>query len=126
MNFMPKVAKVMRPADWGLDTDANGILCVAGCRTTDLASQYGTPVHVVHEDRLAATAAAFRNDFTVSYPGVVSIHYAFKCNPIPGIISIIQSQGFHAEVMSPFELALALKLGYTGSSIIVNGPFKPD
>ena len=54
------------------------------------------------------------------------MHYAFKCNPVPGIIKIIKNTGIKAEVMSEYELILALKLGYSGHDIIVNGPYKTD
>jgi diaminopimelate decarboxylase len=54
------------------------------------------------------------------------VHYAFKCNPVPGIIKVIRNAGINAEVMSEYELMLALKLGYNGHDIIVNGPHKTD
>jgi diaminopimelate decarboxylase len=124
MNFLSHKTNARHPSDWGLKIDADGILCLGDCRTIDLAAVYGTPLHVVHEERLAKTAEGFRNAFIEQYPGLVSLHYAFKCNPVPGVISIIRSQSYKAEIMSPFELELALKLGYTGDEIIVNGPFK--
>lgn len=126
MKLPLKKSKLRVPEDWGMEADADGVLCIAGCRTIDLAAQFGTPLHVVHEERLAATADAFKKAFEKTYPGKVSIHYAFKSNPVPGVISIIKSQGIKAEVMSIFELNLALKTGFTGNEIIVNGPFKTD
>jgi diaminopimelate decarboxylase len=45
---------------------------------------------------------------------------------VPGIIKIIKDAGLKAEVMSEPELLLALKLGYTGKDIVVNGPYKTD
>ena len=113
------------PRKWGLDTSPDGTLMVNGYAVPDLAAQYGTPLHVVHETRLADTAAKFHNAFSHGYPGVASIHYAFKCNPVPGVIQILQRAGLKAEVMSEFELTLARQLGFQGSDIVVNGPFKP-
>ena len=98
---------------------------IGGCSAVKLAEAYGTPVHVVHENRLLKTAESFRATFKSIYPGKVSVHYAFKCNSIPGVINVIQKAGLKAEVMSPFELNLALNLGFKSHDIIVNGPCKP-
>jgi diaminopimelate decarboxylase len=111
---------------WGLDASNGGELIIGGCNSLDLGNIYGTPLHVVNEERLRATAESFLKTIKLKYQGAVSVHYAFKCNPVPGIIKIIKEQGLKAEVMSEYELMLALKLGYTGNDIIVNGPFKTD
>ena len=111
---------------WGLDASNGGELIIGGCNSLDLGNIYGTPLHIVNEERLRATAESFLKTIKLKYPGAVSVHYAFKCNPVPGIIKIIKEQGLKAEVMSEYELMLALKLGYRGNDIIVNGPFKTD
>jgi diaminopimelate decarboxylase len=111
---------------WGLDATNRGELLIGGCNSLDLGNIYGTPLHVVNEARLGSTAESFLRTITLKYPGVVSVHYAFKCNPVPGIIKIIKEAGIKAEVMSEYELMLALKIGYSGNDIIVNGPFKTD
>jgi len=117
---------VSKPQDWGLKVNGSGELMIGDCNCIDLAGIYGTPLHVVDEHGLTGNAEDFLLCFTDVYPGIVSAHYAFKCNPVPGVISIIRRAGFKAEVMSEFELNLALRLGYLGRDIIVNGPFKPD
>ncbi len=112
--------------DWNLGISDNGELLTGGCNTINLASVYGTPLHVVNETRLRITAEKFLETIQLKYPGKCSVHYAFKCNPVPGVIKVIKSSGIKAEVMSEFELKLALKLGYSGNEIIVNGPYKTD
>src|SRR5664279_3710067 len=111
---------------WNLDASNTGELIIGGCNALELGNIYGTPLHVVNEARLRGTAYSFLETIKSRYPGKISVHYAFKCNPVPGIIKIIKEQGLKAEVMSEYELMLALKLGYTGNDIIVNGPFKTD
>jgi len=111
---------------WGLESDRDGVLIIGRCNTIDLSNIYGTPLHVVNEERLRATARSFVEAVSLKYPGKISAHYAFKCNPVPGIIKIIKNAGLKAEVMSEYELMLALKLGFNGSDIVVNGPFKTD
>ncbi len=117
---------VLSPENWGLETGLNGELLAAGIPATHLASQFGTPLHVVHQTRLEETAAAFVSAFSNAYAGKVSVHFAFKSNPVPGVVDILRRKGLKAEVMSRFELALALRLGFAPEEIIVNGPFKPD
>ena len=112
--------------EWDLGTNAAGELTTGGCSTTDLCRIYGTPLHVVNEERLTKTADTFRETMTRIYPGKVSVHYAFKCNPVPGIIQLIKNTGIKAEVMSEYELFMALKLGYSGADIVVNGPSKTE
>ena len=100
--------------DLGLSANNLGELIIGGCNTIDLAGIYETPLHVVDETRLRTTAYSFLETIKLRYPGKISVHYAFKCNPVPGIIKIIKDAGIKAEVMSEFELMLALKLGYNG------------
>jgi diaminopimelate decarboxylase len=110
---------------WDLGSNGKGELLAGGSSCIQLANDYGTPLHVVHEERLSNTCISFLENIW-KYPGKTSVHFAFKCNPVPGIIRIIRSTSIKAEVMSEFELNLALDLGYQGNDIVVNGPFKTD
>jgi len=112
--------------NWGLETNQKDEMIIGGCSAIQLADLYGTPLHVVNEERLKTAAASFLDETSSRYPGKVSVHFAFKCNPVPGIIKIIQTAGLNAEIMSGYELSLALKLGFKGNEIIVNGPFKTN
>ncbi|MFH0992582.1 MAG: hypothetical protein V1799_21495 [bacterium] len=116
----------IHPQAWGLQTNEAGELVMDGIRTLALAEEYGTPLHIVHEQRLYETALKFRESAEQSYPGKVTVHYPFKCNGVPGVIHILQQAGLHAEVMTPFELELAQKAGFQEEEIIVNGPCKTD
>jgi diaminopimelate decarboxylase len=118
------VTRVLEPSDWGLGTAADGRLTIGTVSAVDIARDFGTPLHVLHEERLEATAAAFRRSMESAYPGRSSVHYAFKCNSVPAVIEAVRRAGLKAEVMSPFELELALRLGYGGEDIVVNGPGK--
>jgi diaminopimelate decarboxylase len=111
---------------WDLEADVNGELIVGGCNAVQLSELYGTPLHIVNEGRLKRTAESFLKAVKSKFPGKISVHFAFKCNPVPGIIKIIKNAGLKAEVMSEPELLLAMKLGYTGNEIVVNGPYKTE
>lgn len=112
--------------NWGLDVGADGQMEVAGVRLVDLARQHGTPLHVVHEERLFESARRFRESAQAAYRGKVSVYYPLKCNSVPAIVETIRRAGQQAEVMTEFELALARRLGFRGEEIIVNGPCKTE
>jgi diaminopimelate decarboxylase len=111
---------------WDLEESTNGELIIGGCNALYLSSHYGTPLHVVNEERLKKTAESFLEEVKSKYPGKISVYFAFKSNPVPGIIRIIRNAGLNAEIMSEYELLLALRLGYKGTEIVVNGPLKTD
>ena len=121
-----KYASTLEPLDWGFEVGPTGELMVNGCSTVRLAEEYGTPLHVINEDRLEKTASDFRKSVETRYPGEVSVHYAFKCNSVPAVVQTIRRAGLKAEVMSEFELDLAGRLGFMSEEIIVNGPCKTD
>lgn len=118
------MTRAFEPGEWGLGADAGGRLTVGTKTAVELARAFGTPLHVLHEERLEATAAAFRRSMAAAYPGRTSVHYAFKCNAVPAVIEAVRRGGLKAEVMSPFELELALREGFGGAEIVVNGPGK--
>jgi diaminopimelate decarboxylase len=118
--------QTVEPSAWGLEMNGKGELVIAGCSAVDLAAEFGTPLHVVQDERLEETAKRFLRNVENAYPGRISVHYPFKCNSVPGVVRTIQRAGFKAEVMTDFELDLALHLGYREDEIVVNGPCKTD
>ena len=112
--------------EWGLATTSEGALALGGLSLDALASEYGTPLHVCDEERLRAGARAFRDSFAARYKGDVLVAFAMKANPTPGIARALFDEGLGAEVMSPYEWELAVKLGVPAASLIVNGPNKGE
>jgi diaminopimelate decarboxylase len=121
-----KMNKNLNLNNWGLKKNSAGELMISEFNLVDIAKEYGTPLHVINESRLYETAIKFKDSFEKSYQGKVSIHYAFKCNSVPAVVQTIKNAGLKAEVMTEFELMLALRLGYRGEEIIVNGPCKTN
>lgn len=111
------------PALWGLRTDATGRLAWDGCALEDLACRFGTPLHVVSFSQLEKNYRSFREAFASRYP-LVEVGYSYKTNPLPGVIRALHGFGAAAEVISHFELWLALRLGVPPGRIIFNGPAK--
>ncbi|MGL4553608.1 MAG: hypothetical protein ACRC33_20795, partial [Gemmataceae bacterium] len=110
------------PADWGAAV-SDGHLTLAGCRLTDLARDHGTPLHVVHEDRLADNYRRFLDAFRAACPAV-EVGFSYKTNPLPGALEILHRAGATAEVISHLELWLALRLGVPPERVVFNGPGK--
>jgi diaminopimelate decarboxylase len=128
---VPVVRRVVGDTDdlplelWGMRVDANGRLLYAGQDVVALAERHGTPLHLLDVQRLDANLAAFLAPPQSDNPGV-ELYYSFKTQPLPWIIKRLVGRGAGAEVISEWELRLALHLGIPGDKIIYNGPGKSD
>ena len=52
------------------------------------------------------------------------IAYSYKTNNLPPLIDYLAKSGCLSEVVSPFEVEIALRLGIPAAKIIYNGPLK--
>ena len=111
------------PAAWGASINEAGHLVIDGVDLAGLAAESGTPLQVVSRSRLLADYAEFESSFKRLYPKT-AIGYSYKTNPLPGVIKVLHDAGALAEVISHFELWLALHLGVAPERIIFNGPGK--
>ncbi len=100
-----------------------GHLEMDGCDLVSVASEYGTPIHVVSFSGLSANCGRIAAALCESV-GDVEVFYSYKTNCVPGVLKVIHDHGIGAEVISPYELWVALKLGIPGEKIIYNGPHK--
>jgi diaminopimelate decarboxylase len=114
------------PSDlWGLDSNSSGHLMIQGIDSVHLSEEYGTPLFVIDKNRLKTNYFHFYNCFKENYPNV-EIAYSYKTNPLPGVLKLLHEFGASAEVVSPFELWLALKLDVPFEKIVFNGPAKTE
>jgi len=111
------------PALWGMTARVGGDLMVGGCSCADLADRYGTPLHVMDEALLRDSYQRFHRAFA-DQDLPFEIYYSYKTNPVPGIVKVLHEEGSGAEVISHFELWLALESGVNPDAIIYNGPGK--
>jgi diaminopimelate decarboxylase len=107
----------LAPAHWRLRTDALGNLCLGPHNLGALATQHGTPLHVLD-------AAALRRNVEALAP--LDIFYSYKTHPLPAVLRRLHAMDVGAEVISEMELDLALRLGVPPQRIIYNGPAKSD
>lgn len=108
----------------GLDASSAGLEW-GGVSLDALTQTFGSPLHVVNRGRVEANARAFQ----AVPPGRKTrceVYFSYKTNPVPGVLRLLHENGVGAEVISEFELDLALKLGVTPARIVYNGPVKSD
>lgn len=113
------------PEEWEMEIGPKGSLVIRGCDVVHLAQEYGTPLFIVDKQKLERTFFDFLSAFKDKYEKI-EIAYSYKTNPLPSVIKILHDFGASAEVISPFELWLALKLGVPPDKIIYNGPAKTE
>lgn len=111
------------PSLWRLERGDAGVLALDDIPLPDLVERYGSPLHVVDAHKLDQNIA----DWLAVAPGAAhgcEIYYSYKTNPVPGVLQRMHRQGIGAEVISEYELWLALRLGVAPQHIVYNGPAK--
>jgi diaminopimelate decarboxylase len=106
---------------WRLARDASGALVRDGVRLASLVETHGSPLFVFDAARLDDNAARFRRVPAGRSAGVEP-HYSYKTCPVPGVLARLHEHGVGAEVISEYELWLALRLGVPADRIVANGP----
>lgn len=110
---------------WRLSRDSAGALSLGSVSLGDLLARWGSPLHLVDADALALNAARF----AACPPGAkggCEVFVSYKTNPVPGILGFLHTCGLGAEVVSAYELWLALRLGVDPKAIVYNGPVKSE
>ena len=105
---------------WGLDVNDSDHLGLGGCDLVHLAATYGTPLHVVDEDRLRENYRRFVTAFRGAYRAT-KVFYSYKTNCIPDMLALLHDEGCGAEVVSPYEAWVAHRLGVNGTDVVYNG-----
>lgn len=85
--------------------------------------EYGTPLHVYSETALLGLASGFQR-FVAACARPATAAYAVKACPAPVVLSLLQRQGFHAEVNSANEYQQAISAGFSANQIYINGVAK--
>jgi len=120
-----KESSLRDPELWGFQVGDKGHLMVDGIDCVELIERYGSPLLVVNKKRLLSDARRIKKALQDGQPSS-KVLYSYKTNCIPGILSEIHHVGIGAEVISPYELWLAEKLGVPGNMIVYNGVNKTD
>lgn len=117
----PRAAQ-LPPATWSLEDGPKG-LALRGVPLADLAAEHGSPLHVVDVAKLQDNARRFQAVPAGRAAGA-EVYASYKTSPIPGVLGVLHRAGIGAEVISHYELWLALRLGVAPERILFNGPVK--
>lgn len=80
----------------------------------NLAADFGTPLYVYDGDKIEEKINALRGAF----PDIrIKIKYACKANTNISVLSLMRALGVEVDVVSPQEMHLALKAGFTPDQI---------
>ena len=101
--------------------DGEGCLVVGGCRLSQLARTYGTPLYVLDEATLRGTCRAYREALERHYPGPSMALYASKANSSVAITALVASEGFGLDAVSAGELLTALRGGMPAERMVLHG-----
>lgn len=112
----------LSPNRWGLAYRQDQ-LCFKQHQLSELLATWGSPLHVIDEAKLIENLQGFQI-VPAGYDDGVDVFYSYKTNPLPWVFRVLHDHGAGAEVISEYELWLALKLGVPPHRIIYNGPAK--
>ena len=101
-------------------------LVVGGCRLSELAQRYGTPLYVLDEESLRAACRAYKQSLEAHYPGPSLPIYASKANSSLAMSGLVASEGLGLDAVSAGELLTALQGGMPGERIVLHGNNKSD
>lgn len=89
------------------EVNSQGELVLGGCKVTDLADEYGTPVYILDEDTLRARCRSFIDEFRKLYPAT-NVSYACKAYINPALAKVFLDEGMGFDVVSGGELATTI------------------
>ncbi|MEV0077663.1 alanine racemase [Nocardia neocaledoniensis] len=106
------------PAVWPADThyDDAGRVTLGGVALTDIADEFGTPVHVVDEAEVRDRCRAYRTHFPDA-----EIVYAGTALMVGAVARWVAEEGLSVQVGSAGELSIALAAGVDPHRIILHG-----
>lgn len=85
-----------------------------GNSPTELIQKYGSPLYVYSENILRQKINDMKN--LVSYKNF-TVNYSAKANSNLAILEIVKDEGIHVDAMSPGEIFVELKAGFTPDEI---------
>ncbi len=106
--------------------DEEDRLLIGGCRLSELARRYETPLYVLDETTLRAACRAYCDALRRHYPGASLPIYASKANSSLMMSSLVASEQFGLDAVSACELLTALQGGMPGDRMVLHGNNKSD
>lgn len=104
-----------------LTAGPSGHLVIGGCDALELASRFGTPLHVLDEQRIRDACRAFTHAASAHFGPSARVLYASKALSTTAVLRIAASEGLGADVVSGGELYTALRAGLDPGDIVFHG-----
>ena len=98
----------------------NGELYFDGVSARELAVRFNTPLYVISETRIRDNYNRLYKELIRNYPKT-RIYYASKANSNLSVLKILETEGAHIDAVSPGEVALSLKAGFSAERILFTG-----
>ncbi len=103
-----------------------GHMTFAGCDTTELAGQYGTPLMVMDEERIRSRCREYKKAMAEFLPAGSRPLYASKALSLKRIYQIMSQEDMGVDVVSSGELYTAVSAGFPAENAFFHGNSKTD
>lgn len=94
---------------------------VGGVNLLELANVYGTPLYVMDEATVRASAKAYREVLKNAYSGNSLPLYACKANMNMALVKVMEQEGMGLDVVSGGEIYTAVQAGFPMERVLFNG-----
>ncbi len=98
----------------------NNQLYIAGFQAEALAKEFGTPLYVYNGNKIIENFKALKEAFFAQKANP-RIHFAMKANSHLAILRLLQKEGAFIDAVSPNEVEIALKVGFSKEKILFTG-----
>lgn len=105
----------------GYSVDASGHLSLGGCDALALAREFGTPLHVIDEDRFRANCRAYQAALADVYGANARPLYASKALCVVATCQLAVQEGLGIDVASGGEIHTALRAAVPPSDLYFHG-----
>ena len=103
----------------------DGSLAIGGVSVTELAAEYGTPLHIIDEEGLRRQIRRFVDGLRDRWPNS-EVLFASKSLPAVGMYRIAEEEQLSVDVAGGGELKLALAAGVDPERLYFHGNAKTD
>lgn len=110
---------LMKPVTYSIDD--NNHPTVGGVSLLELASTCGTPLFVLDEATIRASARAYRGTLKEAYPADSLPLYACKANMNMALVKLMEQEGMGLDVVSGGEIYTAVQAGFPMERVLFNG-----
>ncbi len=104
----------------------DGHLTFAGQDTAALAAAYGTPLYLMDEDRIRERCRTYLSAVREAFGAQGRVYYASKAASFKRMYEIMREEGMGVDVVSPGEIATAVRAGYPMDNAVYHGNHKSD